>query len=145
MTIDYGYPTGPPDPIAPIWWMEEVIRYAISNINPGKLQMALALYGYDKVVRTSNTTALSVQGLQNQAISNGAFIEYYSYAQAPWYRYWKGTEEHIVWFEDIRSYIEKYKLIDQYQLSGTTFWQLSLPAPPNWAYMRNNINVHKGI
>jgi spore germination protein len=145
MTIDYGYPTGPPDPIAPIWWMEEVIRYALSNIISGKLQIAFALYGYDKVVSTHNTKALSVQGSQNQAISNGAFIEYDSYAQAPWYRYWKGTEEHIVWFEDIRSYMEKYRLLDLYQLSGATFWQLSLAAPQNWAYMNNKISVLKGI
>ena len=60
-------------------------------------------------------------------------------AQAPWYRYWSGRDEHIVWFEDIRSYIEKYKLIDLYQIAGTTFWQISLPAPQNWAYMRRNI------
>ena len=41
MTIDYGYPTGPPDPIAPIWWMEEVLRYATTLINPRKLQISL--------------------------------------------------------------------------------------------------------
>jgi spore germination protein len=22
MTIDYGYPTGPPNPVATIWWVE---------------------------------------------------------------------------------------------------------------------------
>ena len=69
MTIDYGYPTGPPDPIAPIWWVEKVLRYATTLINPRKLQISLALYGYDKVVGTNITKALSVQGSQNQAIS----------------------------------------------------------------------------
>ena len=44
-------------------------------------------------------------------------IEYDQMAQAPWYRYWSGRDEHIVWFEDIRSYIEKYKLIDLYQIA----------------------------
>lgn len=141
MTIDYGYPTGPPDPIAPIWWIEKVLRYATTHINPRKLQISLALYGYDKVVGTNITKALSVQGAQNQAISNGSNIEYDQMAQAPWYRYWSGRDEHIVWFEDIRSYIEKYKLIDLYQIAGTTFWQVSLPAPQNWAYMRRNIEI----
>ena len=50
MTIDYGYPGGPPDPIAPIWWIEEVVHYALRNMNPRKLQIAFPLYGYDKVV-----------------------------------------------------------------------------------------------
>ena len=48
------------------------------------------------------------------------------FSQSPWYQYWEGEDQHIVWFEDIRSYSEKYKLMDQYQLLGTTFWQLSL-------------------
>ena len=84
------------------------------------------------MVGTNITKALSVQGAQNQAISNGSNIEYDQMAQAPWYRYWSGRDEHIVWFEDIRSYIEKYKLIDLYQIAGTAFWQVSLPAPQNW-------------
>jgi spore germination protein len=143
MTIDYGYPGGPPDPIAPITWMEQVIQYSITQINPRKLQVAIPLYGYDKVVPTNKTHALSVQAAQNLAISTGSPIEFDNTAKAPWYRYWHGLEEHVVWFEDIRSYIEKYRLIDIYQLSGTTFWQITLPAPQNWAYLGKNITVVK--
>ena len=143
MTIDYGYPTGPPDPISPIWWVEEVLRYALTHISPNKLQMALALYGYDKRVSTNQTQALSVQGAQNQAIMKGSPIQYDEVSQSPWYQYWEGAGQQIVWFEDIRSYIAKYKLMDQYQLLGTTFWQLSLPAPQNWAFLRDNIVVRK--
>jgi len=135
MTIDYGYPGGPPDPITPLWWLAQVIRYSISLIPANKLQIALALYGNDKVVGTNQTKSLSVLQAQNLAISTGSVIQFDQAAKSPWYRYWKGTEEHIVWFEDIRSYIEKYKQIDLYQLYGTTYWQLSLPAPQNWAYL----------
>jgi spore germination protein len=143
MTIDYGYPTGPPDPIAPIWWVEQVLRYATTQINPKKLLISIALYGYDKVVGTNVTRALSVQGSQNQAISTGAIIEYDQIAQSPWYQYWRGTEKRIVWFEDIRSFIEKYNAIDLYQLAGTTFWQINLSAPQNWAYVERNIEILK--
>jgi spore germination protein len=135
MTIDYGYPGGPPDPITPLWWLALVIRYSISLIPPSKLQIALGLYGHDKIVGTSQYKAMSVLEAQNLAISTGAAIQFDPAAKSPWYRYWKGTEEHIVWFEDIRSYIEKYRQIDLYQLYGTTYWQLSLPAPQNWAYL----------
>lgn len=143
MTIDYGYPGGPPDPIAPITWVEQVIKYSITQINPGKLQIALPLYGYDKVVHKNVTHALSVLASQNKAISTGTQIQYDNTAKSPWYRYWSGTEEHFVWFEDIRSFIEKYRLMDIYQLVGTTYWQISLPAPQNWAYLSDNITVVK--
>ncbi|MFJ7726987.1 glycosyl hydrolase family 18 protein [Neobacillus sp. NPDC097160] len=145
MTIDYGYPGGPPDPIAPITWMEQVIQYSITQMNPRKLQIAMPLYGYDKVVHTNKTHAQSVLAAQNQAITTGSSIEFDNSAKSPWYRYWHRVEEHVVWFEDIRSYIEKYRLIDVYQLAGTTFWQISLPAPQNWAYLGRNIAVVKNI
>ncbi|MDQ1145612.1 spore germination protein [Bacillus sp. SORGH_AS 510] len=143
MTIDYGYPGGPPDPIAPINWMEQVIQYSLTQLGPAKLQIAIPLYGYDKMVPTNRTRALSVLAAQNQAISTGSIIDFDAVSQSPWFRYYQGAEEHIIWFEDIRSFIEKYRLIDMYQLAGTTFWQISLPAPQNWQYMKNNINVLK--
>ncbi|WP_462411775.1 glycosyl hydrolase family 18 protein [Neobacillus sp. Marseille-QA0830] len=143
MTIDYGYPGGPPDPIAPIPWMEQVIQYSLTQIPPSKLMVAIALYGYDKVANSNTTTALSVLAAQNLAISTGSRIQFDAANKSPWFRYWRGTEEHIVWFEDIRSLIEKYRLMDLYNLSGTTFWQISLPAPQNWAFGRDHIFVSK--
>jgi len=121
--------------------MEQVIQYTITQVEHGKLQIALPLYGYDKVVSTHVTRALSVLAAQNQAIAKGAMIEFDNMAKSPWFRYYQGAEEHIVWFEDIRSFVEKYRLMDLYQLVGTTFWQISLPAPQNWAYLSKNITV----
>ncbi|WHX98659.1 glycosyl hydrolase family 18 protein [Neobacillus sp. DY30] len=143
MTIDYGYPGGPPEPIAPIWWMEEVVQYALTQINPRKLQIAIPLYGYDKVVGTNATRAMSVVAAQNQALATGSIIEFDQRSMSPWYRHWSTGLEHVVWFEDIRSFIAKYRLIDLYNLSGTTLWQISLPAPQNWAYLSKNIAVLK--
>jgi spore germination protein len=143
MTIDYGYPGGPPDPIAPIWWIEQVVQYSLTQMNPRKLQIAMALYGYDKVVGTNATRAMSVVSAQNQAISTGSPIQFDQRSMSPWYRHWSSGVEQVVWFEDIRSFIGKYRLIDVYQLSGTTFWQISLPAPQNWSYLSRNIVVSK--
>lgn len=144
MTMDYGYPGGPPEPIAPSNWVEQVITYALTQIDSQKLQIALPLYGYDKDAKTNATQGLSVLAAQNQAISKKVAIQFDDLARSPWYRYWSGTQERIVWFEDIRSYIEKYKLIDIYKLVGTTFWQIGLSAPQHWAYVSQNVTVIKG-
>ncbi|WP_066287989.1 LysM peptidoglycan-binding domain-containing protein [Bacillus sp. FJAT-29937] len=141
MTIDYGYPTGPPDPVSPKWWIEDVIQYSSSLINPQKLQMALPLYGYDWRGIDNLTKARSLLSSQNLAISTGAHINYDLISSTPNFTYWKGSERHIVWFDDIRSFAEKYKLIDQYHLLGLTYWQLSLPFPQNWAYMEKNFTI----
>jgi spore germination protein len=141
MTIDYGYPTGPPNPVSPIWWMEQVIRYSTSLINSKKLQIALPLYGYDWRISDNNTSAHSLLGAQNLSISTGSIIYYNLIAATPTFTYWNGPDEHIVWFDDIRSFQEKYKLIDQYDLLGTTYWQLSLSFPQNWAYMNQTFQI----
>ncbi|MBU8878384.1 LysM peptidoglycan-binding domain-containing protein [Bacillus sp. FJAT-29790] len=143
MTIDYGYPTGPPNPVSPNWWIEEVIQYSIGLINPRKLQIALPLYGYDWRKIDNSARAYSLLGAQNLALSTGAVIQYDLKADSPWFTYWKGTDEHIVWFDDIRSFNKKYKLIDQYRLLGTTYWQLSLSFPQNWAFVEKNFIIVK--
>lgn len=143
MTIDYGYPTGPPDPVSPAWWVAEVIRYTITQIDRVKLQIALPLYGYEKSVPTNLTKALSLLAAQNLALTTQSPIQFDIPAQSPWYQYWINQQKQVVWFEDIRSYIAKYRLIDLYQLRGATYWQLSLPFPQNWNYMANHISVIK--
>ena len=143
MTMDYGYSGGPPDPITPVNWLEQVIQYSLTQIPREKMQVALPLYAYDKVVPTNATNALSVLAAQNQAITKWAPIQFDNASKAPWYQYWDAGIQHVVWFEDIRSYIEMYRLVDLYQIAGVTYWELSLPAPQNWAYLRKNITVVK--
>jgi len=143
MTMDYGYPGGPPEPISPYGWVEQVIKYAITQVSPQKLFMALPLYGYDKVVTTNATQGLSVLNAQNKAISVREPIQFDETTKSPWFRYWSGAVEHVVWFEDIRSYLEKYKLLDIYGLAGTTFWQIGLPAPQNWAFLNKDVTIIK--
>lgn len=145
MTIDYGYPTGPPEPIAPLWWMAQVIRYARSVIPIEKLQSAFPLYGYDKVISSNKTTALSALSAQNRAIKVGSAILYDQAAASPNYRYYAEQAQHSVWFEDIRSFTAKYQLIDAYDLAGVTYWHIGLAFPQNWAYVERNLLIRKGL
>ncbi len=143
MTMDYGYPGGPPNPVAPIDWMEEVIRYAISQIERKKLQVAFPLYGYDWELDTNKANGLSLLAAQNQAIDERVSIQFDGTAMAPYYEYWQNGNGHLVWFDDIRSYNEKYKLVDFYGLLGVTFWETRLSFPQNWAFMKEHIHVVK--
>lgn len=143
MTMDFGYPGGPPNPVTPISWLEEVIRYGISLIDRDKLQVAFPLYGYDWALDTNEASGLSLLAAQNRAIEQRVSIEFDLTEMTPFYRYWTDGNGHIVWFDDIRSYNEKYKLVDFYRLLGVTFWETRLSFPQNWAYMKQHINVKK--
>ncbi|MGE7603644.1 glycosyl hydrolase family 18 protein [Peribacillus sp. NPDC097675] len=143
MTIDYGYPTGPPEPISPIWWMTQVLQYAVSTIPANILQAALPMYGYDWLIPSNKTRALSAQNAQNLAITTNSEIRFDRNAASPTYSYVQDKSEYIVWFEDIRSITEKYQVIDAYELAGTTYWHIGLRFPQNWAYIQQNILVIK--
>lgn len=142
MTMDYGYPTGPPNPMAPLWWMEQVVQYSLGLIDPRKLQIALPLYGYDWKVPENITTALSANAAQNFAISVGVEINYDIMAASPYYVY-QDIDQHVVWFVDIRGFTQRYQLVDLYKLLGVTFWQLQFDFPQNWAFLKQEITVLK--
>ncbi|WP_273851171.1 glycosyl hydrolase family 18 protein [Guptibacillus spartinae] len=145
MTIDYGYAIGPPDPIAPVWWVEEMLMYATGQINRRKVMMAMSLYGYDWALPTQKPAEMiPVQNAQNRAISGWLPIQYNQTAQAPTYSYNLLDKEHIVWFEDIESMKAKYKQMQAYDLLGATYWRLRFPFPQNWAYVEKNMKVLKG-
>ncbi|WLD94620.1 LysM peptidoglycan-binding domain-containing protein [Alkalihalobacillus sp. AL-G] len=127
MTIDYGYAIGPPDPVAPVWWIEQVLQYATSQINRRKVMMAMNLYGYDwKLPQQPSNRAemVAVNALQNRAIANWAPIQYNWNAHAPGYTYVEDGVRHVVWFEDIRSVTPKYMQMEVYDLLGMTYWRL---------------------
>ncbi|WP_349410089.1 LysM peptidoglycan-binding domain-containing protein [Pseudalkalibacillus sp. SCS-8] len=146
MTIDYGYAIGPPDPIAPTWWVEQVLMYATGQINRRKIMMAFSLYGYDwslPITAGRPAEMLAVQTAQNRAISSWIPIQYDWTAQAPGFMYRKNNTEHAVWFEDIQSVVAKYKQMEVYNLLGATYWRLRYRFPQNWAYVKKNIQVLK--
>ncbi|MBN8209795.1 LysM peptidoglycan-binding domain-containing protein [Bacillus sp. NTK071] len=144
MTIDYGYAIGPPDPIAPVWWIEQVMMYATGQINRRKIMMAISLYGYNWTVpRQGDAAMIPNQNAQNRALEGWIPIQYNPTAQAPNYSYNLMNKEHIVWFEDIKSLTAKYKQMEAYNLLGSTYWRLRFPFPQNWAYVKKNIDVMK--
>ncbi|WP_347551131.1 LysM peptidoglycan-binding domain-containing protein [Pseudalkalibacillus hwajinpoensis] len=147
MTIDYGYAIGPPDPIAPVWWVEQVLMYATGQINRRKIMMAMSLYGYDWTLPLQTgrvAEMLSVQNAQNRAIEAWIPIQYEWVAEAPNYGYrYMNMVDHLVWFEDIQSITAKYKQMEVYNLLGATYWRLRFKFPQNWAYVKKNIFVLK--
>ena len=55
----------------------------------------------------------------------------------------KNGNKHLVWFEDARSIIAKYRLISQYGIRGMGGWKLGLPFPQAEAMLRQMFWVEK--
>lgn len=150
MTYEWGYTYGPPMAVSPLNKVREVLDYAVTEIPPSKLLMGIPNYGYDWtlpfVQGESKARILSNVDAQQLAQQKGAEIKFDPVAQAPYFNY---TDEegrlHEVWFEDARSIAAKLKLVEEYDLAGVFYWNLTQPFPENWKVINSMYNVTKVV
>ena len=147
MTYEWGYSLSAPMAVAPINKVEQVVRFAVSQVPPDKLFMGIPNYGYDwtlpYVQGQSRARSLgSVQAVE-QAIQVGAPIRYDATAQSPHYNYWRDRAEHEVWFEDARSVRAKLALAGEYQLTGVSIWNIMRYFPQLWLVLNSLYDIEK--
>lgn len=146
MTYDYGWRGSSPRPVAPHYWVEEVIEYGIKHVDPAKIRLGVPFYGY----------AWSDNGVEGEA-------EFYSYTYAGildilevygvdfQYSPWEKTNKlfyvsqyddrelvhpYEIWFENAVSLEPKLELVEQYDLGGIAIWRLGREDEENWRLIR---------
>lgn len=147
MTYEWGYAYGPPMAVAPLPQVEQVVRYAVTEIPPGKIQLGIPNYGYDWTL--PHTPSCRAVTLGNQeavrlAAQVGAEISFDETAQTPTFSYTKEGETHRVWFEDARSVQAKLRLALEWKLGGVAYWNLLRPFAQNWAILGETIWPDRG-
>ncbi len=128
MTYEWGYKYGPPMSVAPINQVRRVVEYAVTEIPPEKIHLGIPNYGYDWPLpfiagQTSATVIGNVEAVQ-LAIQNSVPIQFDATAQSPFFFYNAPAAQHEVWFEDVRDFQEKYRLIAEYGLRGMSYWTI---------------------
>lgn len=147
MTYEWGYTYGPPMAVAPINKVREVVDYAVTRILPAKIDLGIPNYGYDWtlpfVQGTSKATVVGNLEAVQIAIEAGVPIQFDETAMSPFFRYEKDGKLHEVWFEDVRSYREKFSLLPLYSLRGMGYWQIMRFFRPNWLLLKNTFQIQK--
>ncbi len=145
MTYEWGYTYGPNMAVAPLNKVEEVVRYAVSEIPPDKLLMGIPNYGYDfklPFVRgESQAQSIGNQAAVALAREKGADIQYDTVAQAPFFRYTADGVIHEVWFEDARSVDASLSLAQQFSLTGVGYWNVMRYFAQNWAVLNSRFRI----
>ena len=129
MTYEWGYTYGPPLPVSPINSVRRVLDYGVTQIPPEKILMGMSNYGYDwrlpfvqgesKAEKLTNYQALA------RAEYYGVDVQYDEEAQAPFFTYTSPDgSEHIVWFEDERSWRARLALVEECGLAGISIWNI---------------------
>lgn len=147
MTYEWGYTYGPPMAVAPLDKVRQVVEYAVTRITPSKIDLGIPNYGYDWtlpfVQGSSRATTVSNQEAVRIAIEAGVPIQFDEVAMSPFFRYEKSGQQHEVWFEDVRSYREKFSLLPAYGLRGMGYWQIMRFFRPNWLLLENIFQIQK--
>lgn len=148
MTYEWGYAYGPPMAVAPFPNVQRVLEYALTEIDADKIFLGIPNYGYNwklpfvrgesKAVTIGNVNAVRL------ALAKGSEILYDEQAQSPYFYYTdpEGTA-HIVWFDDVRSMNEKYKLVSENQVLGCGYWNLMRPFRQNYLLLNSLFNIEK--
>lgn len=129
MTYEWGYTFGPPLAVAPLAAVRRVLDYGVSVIPAEKLLMGIPNYGYDwtlpYIQGSSRAEKLAPDEAAARAARYGATIEFDEEAQSPYYYYTDiDGRQHVVWFEDERSWAAKFELVREYGLAGVSFWNI---------------------
>ena len=147
MTYEWGYTYGPPMAVAPIHLVEEVVKYAITEIVPEKILLGIPNYGYDWTLpfEKGNSKAKTLGNIEAIALATekGSSIQYDKQAQSPYFKYWEEGYEHEVWFEDARSMQAKMDLIHKYHLLGGGIWQIMRLFRPMNLVIKDNFYIQK--
>lgn len=133
MAYDRHSPRTGPGPVAPLTWVEDNIRHALTTVPPEKLILGVAAYGYDW---SEDGTGAEPLGL-NQALQRSQQYEvehlWDQTSQSSYYLYRKNEIRHEVWFESEYSVGRKTNLVEKYNLAGLAFWRLGYETK---AYMK---------
>lgn len=146
MTYEWGYSYGPPLAVAPIKNVENVVKYAITQIPPEKTLMGVPLYGYDwniPYIEGTRATSLSPQRAIEIAAQFNSEIIYDTTSKAPYFYYTDMEQNHIVWFENAKSIDAKMNLVQSYSLAGVGYWSLDRYFPQNWLILNSRFNIAK--
>ncbi len=147
MTYEWGYTYGPPMAVAPVDKVRQVVEYAVTRIEPSKIDLGIPNYGYDWtlpfVQGSSRAITVSNQEAVRIAIEADVPIQFDEVAMSPFFRYEKDGQLHEVWFEDVRSYQAKFSLLPEFGLRGMGYWQIMRFFRPNWLLLSDTFEIQK--
>lgn len=146
MTYEWGYTYGPAMPVAPIDEVEKVIQYAVTEIDPLKINLGIPTYGYDFITphqKGNKAKSLSYEGAITLARQKNVSISFDENSKSPYFVYYEVDNKHIVHFEDARSIGAKINLALYYNLGGISFWTLRSQFTQMWTVINETLDVIK--
>jgi spore germination protein YaaH len=131
MAYDHSWSTSAAGPIAPAPWVEEVMRFTVSQIPPEKVRLGVAAHGYDWLGRQG--TDLMWADAVALAEQHRATVQWDEGTHSPWFSYRDAAgRERTVWFENARSLAAKVEIAERSGVRAVRLWKLGGEDPEVW-------------
>lgn len=153
MAYEYHGKGGAPGPIAPVWWMRQVVAYAVSQVPRERVILGIHLYGYDWGGK--DTPALwwsDVQALRERYRNETGIADYdgRGFVGENWMTYTVPPprqlqcdrhdddcvlapgELHSIWFVDARYVQAGWDIVRDFQIGGIVLWRPGGEDPAIW-------------
>jgi spore germination protein YaaH len=138
MTYAYHWGGSDPGPIAPQWWVEDVLAFATSVVPPNKVYMGLHFYGHDWRAGGGGRSVVW-EDVQALSVAHGALPRWQGQDRLgrpvaePWLAYTDAQgQAHEVWYANRSSVAARLALVRAYGLGGVAVWRLGGEDPANW-------------
>jgi spore germination protein YaaH len=138
MTYDQHTRNTPPGPVAGMPWVEKLIAYAESQMPKEKISLGVALYGRrwsagmrekDPAVTASTIYATEAVEL---AKTMDTSVQWDPVEHAPWFYFYRNGIREYVFYNDARSFQDRYEMARQRGLHGTSAWILGSEDAELW-------------
>lgn len=155
MAYDQHNDGSDPGPISAQKWVEEMLDKAAVKVDPGKIILGIAGFGYDwafdeegKAIKTFDgklaTPITYSEGLDHARIA-GATVSFdndnynlnYSYSEITGD---SETVQHIVWFTGAVTSFNVIRFSDEYGTAGTALWVLGKEDRRLWSFYNRNLS-----
>jgi spore germination protein len=128
-----------PGPVAPLWWVRQVMAYSVSQVPASQLILGVPFYGYDWNTKSGPpATAVTYTRAMELASLDGATTGYSPDEQSPWVRYIaENGDNREIWFENSYSLEAKLMAAKEFEMAGFSAWRLGQEDPDVWRVIAN--------
>lgn len=127
LAYSWGYTDEFPIIAMPFQMIQDLLSFAVTQINPDVIFMGITTIGYiwelPYVKGVSRVVSINQVNAIQLASDGGAVIYYDEITQASYF-YYGDNNEYIVWFKDPRSVNNTVKLVPEYGLRGIGIWNV---------------------
>ena len=119
MTYDYQYDQGAGQPVAPISWIQNTIKFTLSRFsNKSKLSIGIPSYGYKGTINTQKFSLLTYDQIKKEPGFSTATRDPNS-AEMTWQ-----NGNNIYFYQDSESILKKMQTVQSSGINSVSIWHL---------------------